>query len=82
MLIPSQRAEFDIPADVAYFNCAYMSPLAHRVVAAGEVGLRRKAQPWTIAPADFFPDAETARARFAALIGADADGVAHLDVSV
>ena len=76
MLIAPQRAEFDIPADVAYFNCAYMSPLAHRVVAAGEVGLRRKAQPWSITPADFFPEVETARARFATLIGADAEGVA------
>jgi selenocysteine lyase/cysteine desulfurase len=74
--IAPQRAAFDIPADVAYFNCAYMSPLAHRVVAAGERGVRRKARPWRIVPEDFFTEVERVRARFGELIGADAEGVA------
>lgn len=57
-LIPDQRHLFDIPADVAYLNCAYMSPLAKAVVAAGEAGLRRKAQPWDVTPQDFSPTAK------------------------
>jgi selenocysteine lyase/cysteine desulfurase len=75
-VIESQRAAFAIPADVAYFNCAYMSPLANRVVDAGEQGVRAKARPWEIAPEDFFGEVETARQRFAALIGADPERVA------
>jgi len=46
MMIPSQRHLFDIPEDVAYFNCAYMSPLSHVALAAGDMGLRRKYNPW------------------------------------
>jgi len=75
-MIPSQRRQFDIPDDVAYLNCAYMSPLMHEVVAAGEIGLRRKARPWEIGPADFFDESEETRARFAAIVHASADGVA------
>ena len=75
-LLPCQRALFDIPRDVAWLNCAYMSPLSRAALAAGEAGLRRKAQPWRIAPADFFDGAEEARGLFARLVGADADGVA------
>ena len=48
MLIPPQRHLFDIPDDVAYLNCAYMSPLMHEVVAAGRQGVARKALPWRL----------------------------------
>ena len=75
-MIPCQRELFDIPAEVAYLNCAYMSPLMHHVIAAGDTAQRRKARPWTIAPADFFTESETARDRFARLINAHADDVA------
>ena len=40
--LPSQRHLFDIPDDVAFFNCAYISPLPKVSLAAGERGLRRK----------------------------------------
>jgi selenocysteine lyase/cysteine desulfurase len=75
-MIACQRHLFDIPPDVAYLNCAYMSPLMREVVAAGDVGVRRKAQPWTISPADFFTESEHARGLFARLIGATADDIA------
>ncbi len=75
-MIPCQRELFDIPADVAYLNCAYMSPLMHRVIAAGDAAARRKARPWTIKPADFFTESETARDLFARLINAHADDIA------
>src|SRR3546814_2198481 len=75
-LLPDQRHLFDIPADVAYLNCAYMSPLAKAVVAAGEAGLRRKAQPWTVTPQDFFTDSEVVRGLFARLVNATAEDVA------
>jgi selenocysteine lyase/cysteine desulfurase len=75
-LLPNQRHLFDIPDDVAFLNCAYMSPLPKVSIAAGAQGLGRKAQPWTIAPTDFFAGSETVRARFAALINAQPDDIA------
>jgi selenocysteine lyase/cysteine desulfurase len=75
-LLPGQRPLFDIPDDVAFLNCAYMSPLPNVSVAAGERGLARKAQPWMITPEDFFSASEAVRARFAGLINAAPDDVA------
>ena len=74
--LASQRHLFDIPDDVAFLNCAYISPLPKLSLIAGERGLRRKAQPWTIAPADFFATSETVRRLFADLINADAGDIA------
>ncbi len=79
-LIPNQRHRFDIPDDVAYFNCAYMGPLMHAVVAAGDLGVRAKARPWTIATSDFFEGNERARHLFAAIVGADSEGRGHCAV--
>lgn len=77
-MLSSQRHLFDIPDDVAYFNCAYMSPLLKHVVTAGQDGVARKAQPWQISPPDFFATTERARALFARLIGARADDIATI----
>src|SRR5262245_66449723 len=74
--LPSQRHLFDIPDDVAFLNCAYMSPLPKASVAAGALGLAREMQPWTIAPADFVTASEAVRARFAQLVNAAPDDVA------
>jgi selenocysteine lyase/cysteine desulfurase len=75
-ILAPQRHLFDIPDDVAFLNCAYMSPLPKASVAAGEEGLRRKSRPWTVAPADFFTGSEAVRAAFARLINARADDIA------
>ncbi len=76
MMIPCQRHLFDIPEEVAYFNCAYMSPLMKKVVAAGQEAVALKAQPWRISPPDFFSTPERARELFARLINAQADDIA------
>lgn len=75
-MLANQRHLFDIPDDVAWFNCAYMAPLLRAVSKAGEDGIRRKVHPWTITPPDFFTDAERARELFARLVGCDAGSVA------
>ena len=75
-MIASQRHLFDIPDDIAYLNCAYMSPLMKPVVAASRTGLQRKASPWIVMPQDFFTESEQARGLFGRLIGAPADDVA------
>ena len=76
MILPSQRHLFDIPDDVAYLNCGYMSPLLHRVREAGVAGLSRKAHPWAIAPRDFFSGSDALRGAFAELVNARPDDIA------
>lgn len=72
----SLRHLFDLPAEITYLNAAYLGPRSRSVEEAGRGALARTARPWEIAPPDFFADAEVARARFAELVGGDADGVA------
>jgi len=74
--LPCQRKLFYIPEDVAYFNCAYMSPLLRSASAAGHRGIAGKTQPWRVRPADFFSLPDEARGLFAGLIGAQADDIA------
>ncbi len=76
MTLPSQRHLFELPDDVTYLNCAYMSPQLRSVRAAGEQALGMKSQPWRITPQDFFTGSEALRALFAKVVGADPEGVA------
>ncbi|MFL5830844.1 MAG: hypothetical protein ACJ76X_13100, partial [Solirubrobacteraceae bacterium] len=46
-LIGDQRAAFDVPADVAYFNTASLAPQLHAARVAGEAALERRGRPWT-----------------------------------
>jgi selenocysteine lyase/cysteine desulfurase len=74
-----QRQHFTLPEGVHYLNCAYMGPLPRAAQEAGVAGIMRKAAPLDIAPADFFTDADAARALFARILGAaDARRVAIL----
>jgi selenocysteine lyase/cysteine desulfurase len=75
-MIPCQREAFEVPDDVAYFNCAYMAPMLRSVRAAGDAALASVAQPWRVGAGDFFAPPERARGLFAQLIGASADDVA------
>ena len=75
-ILPNQRALFDIPDDVAYLNCAYMSPLLNQVAAAGEAAARKKQHPWEMTAGDFFEVPDLGRELFARLIGAGRDSIA------
>jgi len=75
-MIPCQRDAFDIPDDVAYFNCAYMTPMLKAVRRAGEAAMARVGQPWQVSSDDFFAPPERARALFARLIHARPDDIA------
>ena len=75
-MLENQRHLFDIPEDVHYLNCAYMSPLLKSSVQAGHAAVDAKARPWTISQADFFSYSKTARELFAGLINARAEEVA------
>ena len=55
----SQRHLFDIPDDIAYFNCAYYSPLLNESRNRLLEGVKSKSHPWERTASDFFTDAET-----------------------
>jgi selenocysteine lyase/cysteine desulfurase len=74
--LPSQRGLFDIPEDVAYFNCASLAPQLTAARRAAELALRRRDHPWLISSDDWFSQAEERRTLLARLAGVDAEGVA------
>ncbi len=76
MLIPCQRELFDIPAEVAYFNCASFSPQLSASTARIVDGARQKSHPWQRRPDDYFDDAERIRTLAADTLGGDSDGYA------
>jgi selenocysteine lyase/cysteine desulfurase len=76
MNLRSQGDLFEIPEDIVYLNCAYMSPQLRPAREAGEKAVSRKSRPWEITPDLFFEDAEEIRALFARLVGGDTEGVA------
>src|ERR1043165_2573759 len=70
-MLSSQRALFDIPADVCYLNAAGWSPLPRVTQEAGRAAVARKGQPWKLTPDFAESQHERARAAAAALIGAE-----------
>lgn len=67
-MFTSKRAQFTLPPQVTYLNCAYMSPLLKDVEKAGIKALRRKRNPVDIKPIDFFNESEILREEYAKLI--------------
>lgn len=72
--LPSQRHLFEVPAHIAYFNCAYNAPQLNASRDALLAGVQAKSQPWLRTPAGFFDDADSLRALAASLFGGAADG--------
>src|SRR5690606_913606 len=71
------RALFVIPDDIAYFNCAAMTPLLTSVRDAGSARLAERAAPWMIRhPEAYYEQADLARSLFSRLINADPSGIA------
>jgi selenocysteine lyase/cysteine desulfurase len=75
-MLPSQRALFDLPREVCYFNAAGWSPLPLAVQEAGRAGVARKGRPWLIDQAFATDQHERARSAAARLIHADPSDVA------
>ena len=74
--IGAQRALFEIPDDVAYFNTSAISPMLVAVREAGEAALAFRARPWRVTATDWFDDVERLRERLGRLLHVPADGVA------
>jgi selenocysteine lyase/cysteine desulfurase len=75
-MLPSQRALFDIPADVCYLNAASYSPLPRQTLDAGRAAVGRKGQPWRLDDGFAHRQHERARKAAAALINAAPQDVA------
>jgi selenocysteine lyase/cysteine desulfurase len=67
-MLSNQRKRFSLPANSIYLNCSYMSPLLKDVEKAGIEGMKRKRNPATISPANFFDQTEILRDEYAKLI--------------
>jgi selenocysteine lyase/cysteine desulfurase len=75
-VIPNQKHLFNIPEDITYLNCAYLSPQLRSVTAAGLKSVSSKEAPWLLTPPDFFTLTEQTRSLFAELIDARANDIA------
>ena len=76
-MIPSQRALFDLPREVTYFNAAYMGPMPKLAAQAGADSYLKKQQPWRFnVQEDFFDTPETFRSQAAKLYGSTPDDIA------
>ncbi|MCK9206285.1 MAG: aminotransferase class V-fold PLP-dependent enzyme, partial [Salinivirgaceae bacterium] len=75
-MIQSQRQLFDIPDDIAYFNCAYNSPQLNESRKRLQSGVSAKNHPWERTASSFFDDAETIRRLASDILGGDPDGYA------
>jgi len=75
-ILPSQRELFDLPDDVAFLNCANMSPQLRAVTRAGVEAVKRKARPWGVSGTEWLGGVEPLRDAAARLMGADRDGIA------
>lgn len=77
MIKVHQKEKFSLSENAIYLNGAYMSPQLKSVEAIGIENLKRKSQPYSIYPEDFFTEKEVLRQRFAKLIQAsDSDTIA------
>lgn len=72
----SHRHLFDIPRDVAWFNCASIGPLPKAARAAIEAGALRRAEPWRVTMTEWLDDYEERRRLFAVLAGVTPDAIA------
>jgi len=67
-MLTCKHGRFTLPPAITYLNCAYMAPLLKTVEQAGIRGVRRKRNPTTVSPPDFFHETELLRDAFAQLI--------------
>ena len=71
-----QKHLFQLPEDIHYLNCAYMSPLLKSVEKRGIEGMQLKRNPVDIKPVDFFTGAVSVRQKFARMVQCDPAQVA------
>ncbi len=63
-----QKYLFQLPDEIHYLNCGYMSPLLRSVEEKGIEGMRRKRNPLSIKPVDFFTEVNELRSKFGRMV--------------
>ena len=77
-MIPSQKHLFDIPDEITYLNCAFISPQLQSVKEAGIRGVSGKSSPSKLMPQDFFTQSEPCRSLLAKTLGPDKECVSFI----
>ncbi|MFP6747731.1 MAG: aminotransferase class V-fold PLP-dependent enzyme [Alphaproteobacteria bacterium] len=75
-MLECQRHLFDVPREIAYFNCAAFSPYLLSVAEAGRRAVARRVHVWNVHSAELPHGADRVRALFGRLINAEADAIA------
>ena len=75
-MLECQSDKFDLPEEVSYINCAYMSPLLKSSMEEGIKGVARKGRPFAITPADFFNQVREIKKGFGKLVNGDPERMA------
>lgn len=75
-MLSCQKAAFQLPSDLHYLNCAYMSPLPRVAEEAGIRAIMQKRNPAVIGPDDFFRDGDELRRQVGRLVNADPGSIA------
>jgi selenocysteine lyase/cysteine desulfurase len=70
-MMDNQRHLFDLPEEITYLNCAYMSPQLKSVTAVGQEAILRKQRPYEVAVDDFFDPVAKLKKAFSELINND-----------
>lgn len=69
-MLNNQKDLFNLPDDITYLNCSYMSPMLKSVAEVGVRSLYGKDDPTSVKPEDFFKNTSALRTEFAKLINA------------
>jgi len=71
-MLDNQSQLFNLPEDITYLNCSYMSPMLKSVAKVGMQGIYGKEDPTSVKPTDFFDNTLALRSEFAKLINTTA----------
>jgi selenocysteine lyase/cysteine desulfurase len=69
--LTSQKHKFDLPIEVAYLNCANISPLSKKLVNLGKEAIDLRIRPYEISIQDWFDPVESVKKSFARLINCE-----------
>ena len=64
-MLSNQKELFNLPDDITYLNCSYMSPMLKSVAEVGVRSLYGKDDPTSVKPEDFFKNTSALRTEFA-----------------
>lgn len=81
-MLENQRHLFNLPDDITYLNCSYMSPMLKSVADIGVRAIYAKDDPSSNKPESFFDNTSALRTQFAKLIDAPSERSCAITPSV